>query len=208
MAHAPGYGPSSRGTNHPRATAMEEAPKARSRLCAPSGWNELLAPAARVWSHRMDREAWSEIFESRLPLLGHRNWVAVLDAAFPLFTSTGIEALYTGEDHQAVLSLVTDRISRAPHVAAAPLVAEELRWVESPMASAVLSALGEPRSMSHADILETLDEVSRRYRILALKTTCTTPYTSVFFELGCGYWSDEEEAELRRRMNPFGDERG
>ncbi|HRI44587.1 MAG TPA: hypothetical protein PLL78_13645 [Fimbriimonadaceae bacterium] len=147
----------------------------------------------------MDRETWREFFDSRLPLLGHRNWVAVLDAAFPLYGGAGVETIFTGEEHRTVLASVSDAIGRAPHVAANPLVAEELRWVESPMASDLLAALGEPKFMAHADILEALDEISRRYRIFALKTTCTTPYTSVFFVLGCGYWTDEQEFELRRR---------
>jgi hypothetical protein len=33
-----------------------------------------------------------------------------------------------------------------------------------------------------------------------LKTNMTLPYTSVFIELDCGYWSPEAEARLRAAM--------
>lgn len=143
---------------------------------------------------------WREVLRERLPLLGHRNWVAVLDAAFPAFTSPGIELHLTGEDHPAVITHVRSSLAAAPHVQARPLVAEELRWVESHVARDLLSELAGCRFQAHADILTALDDVSRRYRMLLFKTTCTTPYTSVFFDLGCGYWTEAQEAEMRARM--------
>jgi len=33
---------------------------------------------------------------------------------------------------------------------------------------------------------------------LLLKTKLTLPYTSVFFRLDCGYWTDEAETQLRK----------
>lgn len=149
----------------------------------------------------MKGDSWREVLATRLPLFGHRNWVAVLDAAFPAFSSPGIEMLVAREEHLTVLEHVGEAIRSVPHVDAVPLVAEELEWVDLPVAKAVLQGLGtQRRFLPHDEILTTLDDVSRRYRMLALKTTCTTPYTSVFFDLGCGYWSDAEESELRGRM--------
>lgn len=148
----------------------------------------------------MGRENWRDVLDARLPLLGHRNWVVVLDAAFPAFTSAGIEVLVSGEKHQVVLPDVAAAIRAAPHVDAVPLLAEEVRWVDAPGARQALELATGAKFMPHAEILELLDAVAARYRIFALKTTCTTPYTSVFFELACGYWSDAEEAALRQRM--------
>ena len=42
-----------------------------------------------------------------------------------------------------------------------------------------------------------LDAAGRAFRVLLLKTTLALPYTSVFVELDCGYWSAEAEAALR-----------
>jgi hypothetical protein len=36
--------------------------------------------------------------------------------------------------------------------------------------------------------------------VVLIKTPLTIPYTSVFVELDCGYWSPESEAALRARM--------
>jgi hypothetical protein len=33
-----------------------------------------------------------------------------------------------------------------------------------------------------------------------IKTDLTLPYTSVFMELDCGYWSPESEAKMREKM--------
>jgi hypothetical protein len=51
--------------------------------------------------------------------------------------------------------------------------------------------------MPHEDIISQLDEGSELFNVLLLKTTLTIPYTSVFLELDCGYWSAEKEQRLR-----------
>jgi hypothetical protein len=38
------------------------------------------------------------------------------------------------------------------------------------------------------------------YQILILKTTLTIPYTTVFLQLDCGYWSDAAEKRLRHSL--------
>jgi hypothetical protein len=41
--------------------------------------------------------------------------------------------------------------------------------------------------------------------VLILKTSATIPYTSVFLQLNCRYWSDDAEARLRAAMQQAGD---
>jgi hypothetical protein len=41
---------------------------------------------------------------------------------------------------------------------------------------------------------------AEKFHVLILKTNMTLPYTSVFIELDCGYWSAEAEARLRGAM--------
>ena len=36
---------------------------------------------------------WRSRLTQELPLLGHRNWIAVVDSAYPLQTSAGIETI-------------------------------------------------------------------------------------------------------------------
>jgi hypothetical protein len=45
--------------------------------------------------------------------------------------------------------------------------------------------------------LKRLEEAGRSFEVLVLKSTLTLPYTSVFIELECGYWSDDAERALR-----------
>jgi hypothetical protein len=40
--------------------------------------------------------------------------------------------------------------------------------------------------------------------VLILKTNLRLPYTSVFIELDCGYWSPEAERRLRDKMERRG----
>jgi hypothetical protein len=51
-------------------------------------------------------------------------------------------------------------------------------------------------TLPHESIIAKLDESGRLFRILVLKSTRTIPYTSVFIELDCGYWTKEAEDTL------------
>ena len=53
-----------------------------------------------------DNETWEAVLTRRLPLLGHRNWIVVADAAYPAQSNPGIETIATGADHLQVLARV------------------------------------------------------------------------------------------------------
>ncbi len=60
---------------------------------------------------------------------------------------------------------------------------------------------GQPRiAAPHEEIIAKLDEAARRFRILIIKTPMRIPYTSVFIELGCGYWTAQAESRLRKTL--------
>jgi hypothetical protein len=54
--------------------------------------------------------------------------------------------------------------------------------------------------LPHEQIIHKLDQSAQTFRILIIKTEMTIPYTSVFFELDCGYWSAEAEDRLRQAI--------
>jgi hypothetical protein len=56
-------------------------------------------------------------------------------------------------------------------------------------------------SLPHEQIIAKVDEVGKTFHIVVLKTTMTVPYTSVFLQLNCKYWSDDAEVKLRQAMN-------
>ena len=55
-------------------------------------------------------------------------------------------------------------------------------------------------AMPHEDIIDKLDEGAQLFNVLILKTDMTIPYTSVFIQLDCGYWSAEQESALRKAI--------
>jgi hypothetical protein len=59
---------------------------------------------------------WRARLNEELPLLGHRNWIAVVDSAYPLQTSAGVETIETNASQLEVVRMVLDQLSKAKHV--------------------------------------------------------------------------------------------
>ncbi len=153
--------------------------------------------------------SWESRLLEALPALGHRNWVVVADSAFPLQISPGIETLVSNEDHFAVLEKVLAALDRSKHIKPHVWLDKELAFVSeelSPGADACRGRLAgllqgrDAKPVLHEDLIARLDQAGRAFKILMIKTTLAIPYTSVFFELDCGYWPPESEAVMRARM--------
>ena len=152
------------------------------------------------------RPAWRATLDERLPLLGHRNWIVVADSAYPWQASAGIETIDTGSNHVDVVRGVLEAIAESRHVrpvvhldAELPLVAEAYAPGITACRKDLAAALGGLATVSlpHEEIIALLDEAGRVFRVLLLKTTLALPYTSVFAQLDCAYWSAEAEKALR-----------
>jgi hypothetical protein len=174
----------------------------------------LMAAVAAIAVSCRQKEAtgeasWMEILESELPVFGHRNWVVVADAAFPAYSRSGITVIATGEDHFKVLSEALQAIDRSPHIRPRIYLDRELDFVseaDAPGMDACRKRLAEvlagrdARPILHQELIDKLDEVAGTFRVLMLKTTLALPYTSVFIELDCGYWTEQGEAGMREKM--------
>ena len=66
--------------------------------------------------------SWREDFPAQLSLLGHRNWILVVDKAFPLQTASGTEVINTNEDLLPVLKEVLQDISASTHLHACKMI--------------------------------------------------------------------------------------
>jgi hypothetical protein len=154
---------------------------------------------------------WEEIVKQRLQLYGHRNWLVVADAAYPAQSKPGIETIVAGKELTAVLARVFAILRVCKHIRPTIWIDEEFRFMTEKDARGV--ALHRTRlggllagyrvcALRHEEILSRIDRVSEKFRVLLLKTNTRIPYTSVFFELGCGYWNADAEARLRAIM-PF-----
>jgi hypothetical protein len=152
--------------------------------------------------------AWKDALKSEIPLLGHRNWIVVTDMAYPLQTQAGIKTVYTNENYMDILEFVYREIESAPHIKAAVFQDRELMFLDERDAVGInglreqMKALfGDRRTfVPHEELIKRLDEVSRTFNVVILKSNLTVPYTSTFFELDCNYWDAPKEQALQQAL--------
>ncbi|MDD4362508.1 MAG: hypothetical protein PHF61_05855 [Bacteroidales bacterium] len=145
-----------------------------------------------------------------LPLLGHRNWILVVDKAYPLQSSQGISYLNSGEDLNIVLKEVFNLLEKAPHLRPIIYLDKELEFMDEELCAGVSDfkikcrntcSSYALRQIPHEEIFRKLDEAARLFNVVVIKTESLIPYTSVFIELDCGYWSESLEKSLRSKFN-------
>ena len=85
-------------------------------------------------SHAAD---WKQHLASAMPLLGHRNWILVVDSAYPLQTSPGIETVETNASQLEVVKAVLDEIDHSIQVRPVILMDAELPFISDAEAPGV-----------------------------------------------------------------------
>jgi len=159
--------------------------------------------------HRGSQPDWRTRVQQMLPLLGHRNWILIVDSAYPLQTSPGVVTIDTGANDLDVLKEVLNAVDHSIHVRPIVYMDAELPFVTERDAAGVdefrrqlATVLGNRpvKSLPHEQLLQKVDEVGKTFNILILKTNLTIPYTSVFLQLDCKYWSADDEARMRAAM--------
>jgi hypothetical protein len=160
--------------------------------------------------HAATSKDWKAKVAESLPLLGHRNWILVVDSAYPLQASPGVETIETNADQLEVVEYVLGAINGSIHVRPLIYMDAELPFVpdaDAPGASAYRAKIakvlhGYPiEAMQHDKVLANIDETSKQFHVLVLKTKMAIPYSSVFFRLDCKYWSAGAEKRMREKMN-------
>ncbi len=153
--------------------------------------------------------AWQGKVDHDLPLLGHRNWILIVDSAYPLQSSAGVETVETNADQIEVVHYVLGAIDRSIHVRPDIFMDAELPYVQdedAPGASAYRDAIAkvleghDVKSEMHEKLIVDVGDAGRLVNVLVLKTRLTIPYSSVFLRLNCKYWGDDAEARLRAKM--------
>lgn len=152
---------------------------------------------------------WKTKVEETIVRYGHRNWIVVADAAYPQQSNPAIETMVIDASQLEVVSYVNERIEKAAHVDPIIYLDLELAYVSEKNAGGVGAYRKELENVLegkivhkrlHEDIINKLDESAHLFNVLVLKTNMTIPYTSVFFQLECGYWPVESEQEMRNAM--------
>ena len=149
---------------------------------------------------------WLGTLRHELGYLGARNWVVVAEAAFPIHSRRGLSVVQLNGEIPDVVDAVERVIEEKSHVKPRLYVATEAASVPYDYAPGIKNyrdqleeALHgrETVQLDHAMLMRMLNDASKTYRVLVIKTRSALPYTSVFMELGSGYWDAESESALR-----------
>jgi hypothetical protein len=153
---------------------------------------------------------WKGKVAAEMPLMGHRNWILVVDSAYPLQSSEGVETVETNSDQIDVVQYVLKTVNSSIHVRPDIYMDAELPFVpdqDAPGASAYRSRIAEVlhdyriERVLHDKIIADIGTTGSQFHVLVLKTNMTIPYSSVFIRLDCQYWSADAEKRMRDKMS-------
>ena len=157
-----------------------------------------------------EADSWQKVLEEDLHMLGHRNWILVVDKALPEQSSPGMKYIYVDEELIPTLQYVLNAIESSTHVSPVIYSDKELSFITEDQVPGIdkfkserggILAGREVNTLLHEDVFSLLDESSSLFRTLVIKTNCTKPYTSVFLQMDCSYWGQDNEAVLRNKMS-------
>jgi len=152
---------------------------------------------------------WKIEIEQTLKVYGHRNWIVIADAAYPQQSHPAIQTITIDATQLEAVDYVSQLIKDATHVNANIFIDKEMAFVPEEDASGIeayrtgldqILAGKNAKTMLHEDIIRDLDASAELFNVLIIKTDLALPYTSVFFQLDCGYWNGEAEEKLRNEM--------
>jgi D-ribose pyranose/furanose isomerase RbsD len=142
--------------------------------------------------------------------LGYRNWIVVAEASFPAHSRHGVRQINANEDIPVVVDEVLRRLEQTEHVTPRIYVSRELRALENDYAPGIDEFRGRLQEAMHAhettelesqSLLTLIEDATKSFDVLVIRTTTALPYTSVFMELQPGYWNADSESYLRERLD-------
>jgi L-fucose mutarotase/ribose pyranase (RbsD/FucU family) len=160
-------------------------------------------------SQQAEEPAWEDKLQATVENFGHRNWILVVDKAFPALSSKDIEVVNTDTSMTTVLKKTLDLTARSSHVKPIVYIDQEFAFITEGQIPGIENIRRDlhasimefqPRTIAHEEVFSLVTEKSAMFKVLVLKTTEVIPYSSVFIELDCRYWSAEQEKALRDRM--------
>src|ERR1700690_1646099 len=125
---------------------------------------------------------WRDKVSEAMPLLGHRNWILIVDSAYPLQSAPGIETIETDANQLEVIRHVLIAIDRSTHVRPVITMDAELPFVSEQDAPGVAAYRAETNdllrdypfeSLPHDRNIANIEEAAKHFNILVLKTNMT-----------------------------------
>lgn len=154
-------------------------------------------------------DTWQHSVQQQIPFLGHRNWILIVDKAYPAPNNPDITVINTGASMVDVVRTVDGMLAGQSHIR--PIIYQDAEFNHLdeklvPGINAYRKEIGEVwakrqvQEIPHGEIFKKIDDASRLFKVVVLKTESLLPYTSVFMELDCGYWNAKKEETLRSRI--------
>lgn len=167
-------------------------------------------PASVQQKGSINNKDWQQRLEEQLPLLGHRNWILIVDKAYPAPHNSDIVIINTGAEMMDVLREMDSIFQVQAHIKPIIYQDAELNYLDEGLVKGVDKYKKEVKALwskytvqdiPHEAIFKKIDEASKLFKVVVLKTESLQPYTSVFIELDCGYWDAKREDSLRSRIH-------
>jgi L-fucose mutarotase/ribose pyranase (RbsD/FucU family) len=152
---------------------------------------------------------WKDIFSQQLPLLGHRNWILVVDKAYPAPASKNMLIINTERKMPEVLDTVLRLLDKQTHIKPIFYEDNELDYLDETIAPGLKAHQESLKRLlpntkliplMHEEVFAKMDKAAQLFGVVVLKTESTVPYSSLFIELDCKYWDADRERLLRQRI--------
>lgn len=153
---------------------------------------------------------WKSAVRKELAYLGANNWIVVAEAAFPVQSRRGLRVINIDAEIPDLVDGIEQVIEEKHHVKPRIYVTSEIGHVKYDYAPGVkqyreelVTALHgrEKISLDNDMLMRMLNDTTKTYRVLVIKSRTALPYSSVFMELGSGYWDADSESVLRNDMD-------
>src|SRR3954467_11052925 len=99
---------------------------------------------------------WKAKVNSYIPLLGHRNWILVVDSAYPLQVAPGIETIETGANQLEVVRTVLQSIQGSIHIRPDIFMDAELPYIPESEVKGVSAYRTQIGGLLHGQNVESL----------------------------------------------------
>ena len=155
------------------------------------------------------QSTWKDAVNRQVSQLGYRNWVIVAEASFPAHNRPGFRQVTADVDVPVAVDYVLNSLERTQHVRPRVYLPREQRSVENDFAPGIDEMRKKIRASLHGhesteleqqSLLTLLEDASRSFNVLVIRTHTALPYSSVFLELQPGYWDADSESRLRDRI--------
>ena len=156
-----------------------------------------------------DDNTWRAAVDRQAAQLGYRNWVVIAEASFPAHNRPGMRQVTAPVEVPEAVDYVLQVLERTENVRPQIYLTRELRSVENDFAPGIdelreklqASLHGhEATELDQQSLLTLIEDATRSFDVLVIRTQSAMPYSSVFLELRPGYWDADSEQRLRDRI--------